>query len=208
MVLCAFSFFVLVMGLYTYSIAGSEKGAKKCSDTIDNDGDGLIDANDPDCGGDSGGIGVLKDASGITIGKVVGISGGSPIVEILFDVSDQTFSAKIIGEIQINTVTGFQRRKSVLFDNVNCTGAAWISPADTAETAFFDEFRVAIIVGDSPEERRLYAPTSEVSQFRTVNSTLEEVCSNITDVREVVPVILLDGDLHTTFPKPYSLVLN
>ena len=51
MVLCAFSFFVLVMGLYTYSFAGSEKGAKKCSDTIDNDGDGLIDANDPDCGG-------------------------------------------------------------------------------------------------------------------------------------------------------------
>jgi hypothetical protein len=28
---------------------GSEKGAKKCSDGVDNDGDGLIDAADPDC---------------------------------------------------------------------------------------------------------------------------------------------------------------
>ncbi len=28
---------------------GSEKGRKKCSDGIDNDGDGLIDGADPDC---------------------------------------------------------------------------------------------------------------------------------------------------------------
>ncbi|MGD8348010.1 MAG: PKD domain-containing protein [Gammaproteobacteria bacterium] len=28
---------------------GTEKGRKKCSDGIDNDGDGLIDGNDPDC---------------------------------------------------------------------------------------------------------------------------------------------------------------
>ena len=26
-----------------------EKGRKKCSDGIDNDGDGLIDSNDPEC---------------------------------------------------------------------------------------------------------------------------------------------------------------
>jgi hypothetical protein len=28
---------------------GKEKGRMKCSDGIDNDGDGLIDAADPDC---------------------------------------------------------------------------------------------------------------------------------------------------------------
>jgi len=28
---------------------GSEKGRKKCTDGIDNDGDGLIDSADPDC---------------------------------------------------------------------------------------------------------------------------------------------------------------
>ena len=26
-----------------------EKGKKKCSDSIDNDGDGFIDGNDPEC---------------------------------------------------------------------------------------------------------------------------------------------------------------
>ena len=28
---------------------GSEKGRKKCTDGLDNDGDGLIDGADPDC---------------------------------------------------------------------------------------------------------------------------------------------------------------
>ena len=28
---------------------GSEKGRKKCNDGSDNDGDGLVDAADPDC---------------------------------------------------------------------------------------------------------------------------------------------------------------
>ncbi|MCH8335927.1 MAG: hypothetical protein IIC61_08570, partial [Proteobacteria bacterium] len=31
------------------STGGSEKGRKKCSDGIDNDGDGYIDGDDPDC---------------------------------------------------------------------------------------------------------------------------------------------------------------
>ena len=31
------------------STGGSEKGRKKCNDGADNDGDGLIDGDDPDC---------------------------------------------------------------------------------------------------------------------------------------------------------------
>jgi len=63
--LCASVFFVLLMGLHTYSIAGSERGPKKCSDNIDNDGDELIDEDDPDCGGEAGGGGpvVVVDSS-------------------------------------------------------------------------------------------------------------------------------------------------
>ncbi|MDX1382789.1 MAG: hypothetical protein R3190_04040 [Thermoanaerobaculia bacterium] len=38
------------------ALAAPEKG-KRCSDGIDNDGDGLVDAADPDCGGDDGGSG-------------------------------------------------------------------------------------------------------------------------------------------------------
>ena len=37
--------------------AAKEKGGKRCSDGIDNDGDTLIDDKDPDCGGDDGGGG-------------------------------------------------------------------------------------------------------------------------------------------------------
>jgi len=36
---------------------GQEKGKKKCNDLADNDGDGLIDCADPDCGGDGTGGG-------------------------------------------------------------------------------------------------------------------------------------------------------
>lgn len=37
--------------------AGAEKGSRKCSDGVDNDGDGLIDGDDPDCGDGGGGGG-------------------------------------------------------------------------------------------------------------------------------------------------------
>ena len=38
-----------------YAYAANEKGPR-CSDGIDNDGDGLIDGDDPDCGGDGGNL--------------------------------------------------------------------------------------------------------------------------------------------------------
>jgi len=55
-ILFAFVFFLLFIGLNTVSYAApmNEKG-KRCSDGIDNDGDGLIDGDDPDCVGDGGG---------------------------------------------------------------------------------------------------------------------------------------------------------
>ena len=165
-------------------------------------------ASDPACdgAGDSGGIDLL-DASGTVIGRVTGIDGGQT-VEILFDVSGQTFSAKIVGATLGGVLPGFVRSATVYFDNVNCTGAARISRTDEVQRVFFDAFRVAIIVGEEPDERRLYAPTSNVSESRTVNSEMAEVCRNTVQTRQLVPATLLDGDLHTTFPKPYSLLMN
>lgn len=46
---------ILVLANITVAQGGSEKGNKKCTDGIDNDGDGLIDGDDPDCGEDPGG---------------------------------------------------------------------------------------------------------------------------------------------------------
>lgn len=46
---------VFLMPTFTTTLeAAKENGAKKCSDGIDNDGDGLIDGDDPDCGGGGG----------------------------------------------------------------------------------------------------------------------------------------------------------
>lgn len=47
--------------------AGSEKGSKKCTDGVDNDNDGLIDGEDPDCGGGDGGGGTPTGNFRVTI---------------------------------------------------------------------------------------------------------------------------------------------
>jgi len=54
--LAIFVFFLAIVLAGATTLAGpkGEKGPN-CSDGIDNDGDGLIDGADPDCGGDSGG---------------------------------------------------------------------------------------------------------------------------------------------------------
>jgi len=210
------TFFVLIMGLHTQSNAGSEKGPKKCSDTIDNDDDGLIDLDDPDCGGDggSGGIGVLLDATGATIGKVVGIQQANavPFVEILFEMSGQTLLAKIVTEHPDGELPGFDKVEAVFFDNADCTGAAWIMGEPAFRGHFFNEFQTAIIVGDKaddPDERLLYVPVLAAAELRTANSIRHEQCDpNTTITTELVPAVLLDADLHTTFPKPYTLRLN
>lgn len=44
------------LGVAQDAWAAAEKGPR-CSDGVDNDGDGLIDGDDPDCGGDGGGGG-------------------------------------------------------------------------------------------------------------------------------------------------------
>ena len=72
----------MVMVTNTESFAAAEKGAKKCSDLIDNDGDGFIDADDPDCGGggDGGGgdtftVNVFFDGSAIESGSAMNVPG-------------------------------------------------------------------------------------------------------------------------------------
>ncbi len=58
--LLAIGALLLVIGMIQEpAFAAKEKGSR-CSDGLDNDGDGLIDAADPDCGGGGGGGGATK----------------------------------------------------------------------------------------------------------------------------------------------------
>ena len=41
--------FVIVLALASASVYAAPEKGKKCSDGLDNDDDGLIDGNDPDC---------------------------------------------------------------------------------------------------------------------------------------------------------------
>lgn len=67
--------------------AGAEKGARKCSDGVDNDGDGLIDAADPDCSNDGG------SGDGAATGNFrIVIDWDGAITD--FTVSDATISCK------------------------------------------------------------------------------------------------------------------
>ncbi len=129
------------------------------------------------------------------------------------DVAGQTISA-IVGSARPpgQPLAGFRIVGNVFFDNANCTGLAWILANDAVAGAFFDEFHAAMIVGDQnidPDERLLYLPDTNVPPSQhTVNSQMTEKCDPNTTTRDFVPALLFDPDLHTTFPKPYTLDLN
>lgn len=53
-VLIILAFFAIAVMSPTTVMAAKEKGPNKCTDLVDNDGDDLIDEEDPDCGGDGG----------------------------------------------------------------------------------------------------------------------------------------------------------
>jgi Tol biopolymer transport system component len=67
-------------------LAGGEKGAQKCSDGVDNDGDGLIDCADPDCAPQCGGGG---GGGGSPANPAIAFSGGGDLWVMNADGSNQ-----------------------------------------------------------------------------------------------------------------------
>ena len=67
--------------------AGSEKGQKKCNDDQDNDGDGLTDGDDPDCGGTDPG-----EPVGPKIGLVANKFGGGSAAAFITEALDGIYS--------------------------------------------------------------------------------------------------------------------
>ena len=73
----------------------------------------------------------------------------------------------------------------------------------------FSEPILLVTMRSIPDERLLYVPdTTVLPSEQTVNSVLQEKCDPTNETLDMVPALLLDSDLHTTFPKPYTLDLN
>ena len=162
----------------------------------------------------SGGIGTLLDENGVTIGQVVGIGAqgapAKPIVNILFEVDGQTFSAAVVSAFPGGSSMGegFQLNAKVWFSQSNCMGDAWVTPG--VGSAFFEEFRIAIIATDAPDERRMFhvVPGTAITLDVPLQSSMETECIEGGPNLGVFSAMELDPDLHSTFPKPYSLDLN
>ena len=97
------------------------------------------------------------------------------------------------------------------FTSTDCSGPAWI--ADFAINAEFGSaFDPHAVIGDSidPNIRTLYvadpdAPLSTVMDFNSI-SRINQGCGPVpTRTIQAKPAILLDADLHQTFPPPYKL---
>ena len=74
---------------------------------------------------------------------------------------------------------------------------------------FFDSLTSGIIVGENQfDARRLYIPSDDAPTSVTTGSSLQGTCDNFSASVNAVRLLLLDSDLHTTFPKPYGLMLN
>ena len=97
-ILCILGLTVLVVANTETFAAPQEKGTKKCNDKIDNDGDGLVDGDDSDCGGGN------TDDFGRRVRVVFGTSGA-----IRADVKatcDNKLPPDFIGYDYWNTGTG------------------------------------------------------------------------------------------------------
>ena len=172
--------------------------------------EGRVDALEE---GQATGIGVLEDANGNVIGKVVGVSGSSPSVNIIFEHSGMVLNAWIYG----HGGRGFATKGRVSYESDDCSDVEeWIEGGANGwklRNRFFDSFLSPFIVkeGLRSDARKLYVPQDVTPIMKTFNSYYEGdsgVCRPLTESKEAVPAILLDADLNTTYPKPYSLILN
>ena len=97
------------------------------------------------------------------------------------------------------------------FTSTDCTGSGWI--ADFAiDAEFGSAFDPHVVVGNGidPDIRALYAadPAAPLSMFMQFNSIsrINNGCNVIgTRTIQAKPAILLDANLHQTYPPPYKL---
>ena len=161
-----------------------------------------------------GGIGVLVDDDGVTIGKIVSITGDvtSITVEVVLDYPpDQIL-------LRVNKVSGeyvFKFNGPVYFEDPDgCTGVGYFSGNATvsADSRFFDSsLRIGFAVGrNTIGDHRLYVPSDDSPISVTTFSQLGDSCNVSefgTNRSDAIRAVLLEPDLHTALPRPFSVEL-
>ena len=156
-----------------------------------------------------GGIGVLVDDDGATIGKIVSIIGDASIaVEVVLDFPPD----QILLRVERLDEHVFRFNGEVFFASSDCTGTGYIAENRATKSRFFSsDLVMGFAVGvDIIDNHRLYIPSDDPPIFITTFSQLDAVC-NASEVGggrpDAVRAVLLESDLLGAYPKPYSVVL-
>ena len=103
-------------------------------------------------------------------------------------------------------------RGALFFTSFDCSGAPWIGEFQV-DGEFDPAFDPHVVIGDSidPAVRTLYVadpatPLSVPMDFNSVISFFSlGACGPVVRNMQAKPAILVDADLHQTFPPPYTL---
>ena len=169
---------------------------------------------------------IVKDTNGDEVGTIVTIFNdirffvtgpGTPpqadkrsiLTRVEFFIGVDESDTVSLGLTVDNASIQFQNR--VLYQTVNCTEPVFM-PEVLAEADFGPAFTPSAVVGiNGPGgERSLYVAVAETAVTRTFNSgSVDGNCTtmNFPINRLSVPALLLDPDLHTTFPPGYTMEL-
>lgn len=181
--------------------AAPEKGSKKCSDSIDNDNDGLIDQEDPGCTSDTTDAptapltAVVVDATG----KVL----GTPTPDSTFEFWEDIFvSTPLDVAAKMNAFKlGLTGKQGLFFDQPNCTGNSYVEAAQ-AESLYVH----VVQAGRNPDA--FYLPDTTVPPTTvTVLSLLDlhgDVCIEQNGPLSVHPAVSFD----VTYQPPLKLTFR
>ncbi|MDH5764273.1 MAG: hypothetical protein OEZ51_14980 [Nitrospinota bacterium] len=104
-------------------------------------------------------------------------------------------------------------RGALFFTSGDCSGTAWIGQFQI-HGEFDSAFDPHVVIGDSldPNVRTLYGadPAAPISVAMDFNSIINgnNGCNPAVRNMQAKPAILLDADLHATYPPPYKLQFN
>ena len=102
-------------------------------------------------------------------------------------------------------------RGALFFTSADCSGSSWIGEFQV-NVEFEPAFDPHVVIGENlnPDVRKLYVadPGTALSapmDFNSVIGQFSDGCIPLVRNMQAKPAILLDADLHQTYPPPYAL---